>query len=82
MVIFQSTGSGAKGNVYINSKWAYSLTGVYQIPVIETSLGFNLNGRQGYALPYVALIRGTNGEGTKSLLAPSAGRHLQGPHGN
>jgi hypothetical protein len=47
------TGSGAKGGVYINSKWAYNLTGVYQIPVIETSLGFNLTGRQGYPVPYI-----------------------------
>ena len=47
------TGSGSKGGVYINSKWAYNLTGVYQIPVVETSLGFNLTGRQGYPAPYV-----------------------------
>ena len=33
------TGSGAKGGIYINSKWQYNLTGVYQIPIIETSLG-------------------------------------------
>jgi len=47
------TGSGAKGGIYINSKWQYNLTGVYQIPVIETSLGFNLTGRQGYPELYV-----------------------------
>jgi hypothetical protein len=47
------TGSGAKGGVYINSKWQYNLTGVYQIPVIETSLGFNVTGRQGYPELYV-----------------------------
>lgn len=48
------TGSGAKGGIYINSEWAYNLTGAYQIPFIETSLGFNLTGRQGYPIPYVA----------------------------
>jgi hypothetical protein len=68
-VIFQSTGSGSKGNVYINSKWSTSLTGLYQIPVVETSLGFNLNSRQGYALPYVWLVRPPTGEGTKALIA-------------
>jgi len=47
------TGSGAKGGVFINSKWQYNITGVYQIPVIETSLGFNLTGRQGYPELYV-----------------------------
>ena len=29
------SGSGAKGGIYINSKWAYNLTGAYQIPEIE-----------------------------------------------
>jgi hypothetical protein len=47
------TGSGPKGGIYINSEWAYNLTGAYQIPFIETSLGFNLTGRQGYPIPYV-----------------------------
>lgn len=67
-VAFRSTGSGAKGNIYINSKWTAALTGLYQIPVIETSLGFNINSRQGYSLPYVWLVRPA-GEGTKSLIA-------------
>lgn len=60
------TGSGAKGGVYINSEWAYNLTGAYQIPVIETTLGFNLTGRQGYPIPYVHRV-GTS-EGFKYLL--------------
>jgi hypothetical protein len=47
------TGSGAKGGIYINSEWAYNLTGAYQVPFIETSIGFNLTGRQGYPIPYV-----------------------------
>lgn len=68
-VVFQSTGSGSKGNVYINSNWTASLTGLYQIPVIETSFGFNVNSREGYALPYVWLVRGSAGEGTKALIA-------------
>ena len=63
------SGSGAKGGVYINSKWAYNLTGVYQIPVIETSLGFNFTGRQGYPIPYV--YRVSTSEGFKYVLAES-----------
>jgi len=72
-VLVQSGGSGSKGNVWINSKWASSLTGTYQIPVIETVFGFNLNSRQGYALPYVAAVRtpAAKGEGTKSVLLES-----------
>jgi len=60
------TGSGAKGGIYINSKWFYNLTGAYQIPVIETSLGFNLIGRQGYAIPYAHRV--ATSEGNKFLL--------------
>jgi hypothetical protein len=55
------TGSGAKGGIYINSKWAYTVTGAYQIPVIETSFGFNLQGRQGYPIPYIARVGTTEG---------------------
>ena len=62
------TGSGSYGGVYINSKWAYNLTGTYQIPVIETNFGVNLTGRQGYPLPYVYRISGSGGEGFKYIL--------------
>jgi hypothetical protein len=65
------TGSGAKGGVYINSKWSYNLTGVVQLPV-GFSLGASALGRQGYPLPYVARINtGPNtqgGEGFKQVL--------------
>jgi hypothetical protein len=60
------SGSGAKGGVYINSKWSYNLTGAYQIPFIETSLGFNFVGRQGYANPYAHRVN--TDEGFKYLL--------------
>ena len=49
------TGSGAKGGIYINSKWSYSVSGLYQIAP-ERPWGFNfalnLNGREGYPVPY------------------------------
>ena len=60
------TGSGAKGGIYINSKWAYNVTGAYQIPLIETSLGFNLTGRQGYPIPYI--YRASTNEGPIPVL--------------
>jgi hypothetical protein len=74
------TGSGAKGGVYINSKWAYNLTGAYQIPVVETSLGFNLTGRQGYAIPYA--YRVTTNEGFKFLLAENETDSFRHPNLN
>jgi len=63
------TGSGAKGGVYINSKWGMNLTGVYQIPVVETSFGFNLTGRQGYPIPWAHRV--TTSEGFKYVLINS-----------
>jgi hypothetical protein len=49
------TASGAFGGVYINSKWSYSVNGLYQV-MPERAWGFNLaaavNGRQGYPIPY------------------------------
>jgi carboxypeptidase family protein len=48
--------SGSKGNVYISSRWSYSLNGLYQIAP-DRPWGFNvaanLSGRQGYPLRYV-----------------------------
>ena len=72
VIVGAGSGSGSKGGIYINSKWEYNLTGTYQIPVIETNLGVNLNGRQGYPIPYVYRVTGApNGQGstTKYLLA-------------
>ena len=53
VVAGSGAGSGAKGQVFVNAEWQYALTGSYQVPLIETSLGFSLNGRQGYPVPYV-----------------------------
>jgi hypothetical protein len=60
------TGSGSFGEVYIGADWSYVITGLYQIPVIETNLGFSVNGRQGYPTPYVH--RTTADSGFKYLL--------------
>ncbi len=76
VIVGSGTGSGAKGGVYINAEWAYNLTGAYQIPVIETTLGFNLTGRQGYPIPYIHRV--TTSEGFKFLLIeddPAETRH-------
>ncbi len=53
------TASGPKGNVFINSKWSYSLSGLYQVAP-DHSWGFNLaanvTGRQGYPIRYVERV--------------------------
>jgi hypothetical protein len=55
--VLQGSGtvSGSKGNVFINSNWSYSLTGLYQVAP-DARWGFNLaaslTGREGYPLRY------------------------------
>ncbi|MFY9824046.1 MAG: TonB-dependent receptor [Thermoanaerobaculia bacterium] len=53
------TTSGPKGSVFINSKWSYSLNGMYQVAP-DRPWGFNvaanLTGRQGYPKRYVDRI--------------------------
>jgi hypothetical protein len=49
------TGSGAKGGVYINSEWSYSVNGLYQVSPDRPwgfNVALNLTGRQGYPIPY------------------------------
>ena len=53
------TGSGAKGGVYINSEWSYSVNGLYQISPDRPwgfNVALNVNGRQGYPVPYFARV--------------------------
>lgn len=73
VVVGAGAGSGAKGGIYINSSWAYNLTGAYQIPVIETTLGFNLTGREGYPIPYIARVGSS--EGPKNVLVDGVDEH-------
>jgi hypothetical protein len=76
--IVQASGgiSGAKGGIFINSSWSYQLTGVYQIPFIETNLGVNLQGREGYPILYApsATTRVADGN-TKRPIAAQIGDH-------
>ncbi|MGH9458743.1 MAG: hypothetical protein ACRD2J_14015, partial [Thermoanaerobaculia bacterium] len=60
------SGSGSFGGVYINSGWSFVLTGLYQIPVIETNFGVNISGREGYPIPYVHRVSAS--EARKFLL--------------
>ncbi|HEV2852997.1 MAG TPA: TonB-dependent receptor [Thermoanaerobaculia bacterium] len=59
--VIQGSGlvSGAKGNVFINSNWSYSLNGLYQIAPSRPwgfNVAANLTGRQGYPLRYVRRV--------------------------
>jgi hypothetical protein len=60
---------GSSGGIggYINSKWSYSVNGVYELPK-----GFNLGaavvGRQGFILPYYRRVNPRDGSGTKNQM--------------
>jgi hypothetical protein len=51
VVVERSAGSGAFGNVFVQTKWSYNVTGLYQLPW-DFSLGASLTGRQGYPRPF------------------------------
>ena len=78
VIVGAGSGSGSFGGVYLNSKWAYSLTGLYQIPIIETSFGVNLNGRQGYPIPFA--YRVLTNEGFKFPAAQDSPTEFRHPN--
>jgi hypothetical protein len=47
----RSAGSGAFGNVFLNARWTYNFTGLYQLPW-DFNIGASLTGRQGYPEPF------------------------------
>ncbi len=49
LVAIQSTGSGSKGSVFLNSRWQFNVTGMYQFP-LGFNLAANVYGRQGYPI--------------------------------
>lgn len=71
VVVSQSTGSGNKGAVWMNSEWAVNVAGVYQIPVIEANFGLNFTMRQGYPVLYVHQV--STEEGAKNVLVGDVG---------
>jgi hypothetical protein len=72
-IAFQNsgTGSGSFGEVYINSKWSYNLTGMYQFPW-QISFSAAVNGRQGY--PYVKAIGVSTVSEDKNVIAEDLGK--------
>ena len=60
MVGPSGTGSGATGNIFVNSKWNFNVAGLYQLP-LGFNVGANIFGRQGY--PYVQWVSIGTGDG-------------------
>ena len=59
----ESQGSGAKADVFLNSKWQFNVSGMYQLP-LNFNIAANLFGRQGYLEPYWASVTGGDVGGT------------------
>jgi hypothetical protein len=71
------TGSGAKGGIYISPGWSFDISGLYQIAP-QRPWGFNVagnvNGREGYAIPYSVSVPGAvfgDGLGTRTTRVSS-----------
>ena len=73
MVAPSGTGSGAFGNVFVNSRWNFNVSGLYELPWGFNIAG-NVYGREGY--PFIQWQRANanpgDGLGTRSVLATSS----------
>jgi hypothetical protein len=71
VIAVQSTGSGNKGNVFMNADWQSSLRAAYSIAAGpgNVELGTNLTLRQGYPIPVVdSSGRSALGSGARTIL--------------
>ena len=69
---YQSAGSGL-GNIYVNAKWLFKVSGLYQLPG-DINVSAFYNARQGY--PFEALVRQATrkfGAGTADVLLDPVG---------
>ena len=76
-VIDRVAGSGKSGGRFLNSKYAYSINGLYQVAP-DRPWGFNvaanLSGRQGYPTPYFGQYNNPGNQGgTSSVLLSGTG---------
>jgi hypothetical protein len=70
---YASSGSGV-GNVYVNSKWLYKVSGLYELPGRVNVSAF-YNARQGYPFErFITSPSRPNGAGTASLLLDNVGQ--------
>ncbi len=53
----ESTSSGI-GNVFVNARWIFRLTGAYQLPIVDMNVAAFYNARDGY--PFIREVRTPN----------------------
>jgi hypothetical protein len=74
MVAPSGTGSGAFGNVFVNSKWNFNINGLYQLPWGFNVAG-NFYGRQGYPRLAWITVNAQDGVGSQNILATGLDSH-------
>jgi hypothetical protein len=72
MVGPSGTGSGAFGNVFVNSKWNFNISGLYQLP-LGFNVGANFYGRQGYPRLQWISVNAGDGLGGQNVLVGNIG---------
>ena len=65
-----ASNSGSYRNVYINAKWAFNVSALYQLP-LNFNFGANFYGRQGYPLPFYVRENLGDGLGTQKVIVGS-----------
>ena len=73
----QSSGSGAKADVYVQSSWQFNVNGMYQVAP-DRPWGFNVAanvfGREGYPQPYFRDVLGADGQNRDILVVDTLDR--------
>ncbi len=67
----QSSGSGAKADVYVQSTWQFNVNGMYQVAPSRPwgfNVAANVFGREGYPLPYFEDVLGADGQNRDILV--------------
>jgi hypothetical protein len=73
LVAVMSTGSGSKGSVFLNSRWQFNVTGMYQLP-LGFNMAANVYGRQGYPVNYYITASGADdGLSRNVVVSPADG---------
>jgi hypothetical protein len=62
------------GTTYINAKWSYNISGMYQLP-LNFSIAGNFFGRQGYPIPYFVADDPGDGWGQRTIALDDADAH-------
>ena len=78
----QSGGSGNKGDVWLQSSWAFNVNGMYQVAP-DRPWGFNvaanLYGREGYPFPYYFTRSGTQDNIERNISAVTDANSFRAP---